>query len=322
MDGTNGVGSTHQPAVQLHSPPPMNVKLSAVIHRVVDKAYANFINVCEGLVDKDENGRKIALLEYLEQTRNQFIRLLVLLKWTKAPSINKFWDLIYFLNRQDAILRETADRLWGIHHQTLLQAKAPMYDIPNAVDVLVAGNFRIPTCIKDRFTKHEPPTKESISEFFERLNHLIHFRLITSIIPSQLRILIKEGKAICTVENEFSVTLTLPSEDQQILWRVLTVEILVSDSNEGQLKETAHSQGGWMEQLAQQLQQRMAESSEPLNELYSYLHNFCVALQLDILHTQARHLAQTRRSDMIKVGFDKERLCLSLYYWRFVAHRK
>jgi len=53
MDGANGVESSiilqQQQQHQFNSPPPMNVKLSAIIHRVVEKAYDNFLTVCERL---------------------------------------------------------------------------------------------------------------------------------------------------------------------------------------------------------------------------------------------------------------------------------
>jgi hypothetical protein len=91
-------------------------------------------------------------------------------------------EILQFLDIQDAYFRDAADILYFTHHNLLnakflphsivLIIRAPLYDIPTAIDVLCTGSYpRLPTCmIPVRFTTYFL-TIDSDSPKTNRLRH-------------------------------------------------------------------------------------------------------------------------------------------------------
>lgn len=61
---------------------------------------------------------------------------------------------------------------------------------------------------------------------------------------------------------------------------------------------------------------RLAESSNPLSEVYHILHYFCQSLQLEVLYSQTLRLIRDRLDDHIHVDEYTPGKCLSVSYWR------
>ncbi|KAL6058155.1 Mediator of RNA polymerase II transcription subunit 14 [Balamuthia mandrillaris] len=197
-------------------PPPhlQTVKLSTVIHRLVEKSYHELVCLTESLLDKPDHVRKLALRDQFQRTRHRLIRLLVLVKWSShVPSVRKSWDILAFLAQQDEAFRLAADSLYWVSN-TLKEARAPNYDIPTAIDVLTTGTYqRLPVCIKN-LVPPPPITEEEEAKVLQRLNDVINMRLFTTSIPSQFSIRVADGRAYCLVKHEFQVTLTLEGEEK------------------------------------------------------------------------------------------------------------
>ncbi|POI35016.1 hypothetical protein CIB84_001232 [Bambusicola thoracicus] len=85
------------------------------------------------------------------------------------------------------------------------------------------------------------------------------------------------GRVKFRVEGEFEATLTVMGDDPDIPWRLLKLEILVED------KETGDS--------------------------------FCLALQLEVLHSQTQMLIRERWGDLVQVERYHAGKCLSLSVW-------
>lgn len=72
----------------------------------------------------------------------------------------------------------------------------------------------------------------------------------------------------------------------------------------------------WNFFLQQVIQSRLAESNNPLSEVYFVLHYFCQSLQLEVLFSQTLRLIQDRLDDHIHVDEYIPGKCLSVSYWR------
>lgn len=64
------------------------------------------------------------------------------------------------------------------------------------------------------------------------------------------------------------------------------------------------------------VQSRLAESTNPLSEVYHILHFFCQSLQLEVLYSQTLRLIRDRLDDHIHVDDYTAGKCLSISYWR------
>lgn len=66
------------------------------------------------------------------------------------------------------------------------------------------------------------------------------------------------------------------------------------------------------------MQSRLAESTNPLSEVYHILHYFCQSLQLEVLYSQTLRLIRDRLDEHIHVDEYTPGKCLSISYWRYV----
>lgn len=69
------------------------------------------------------------------------------------------------------------------------------------------------------------------------------------------------------------------------------------------------------------VQSRLAESSNPLSEVYHILHYFCQSLQLEVLYSQTLRLIRDRLDDHIHVDEYTPGKCLSVSYWRELTNK-
>lgn len=64
------------------------------------------------------------------------------------------------------------------------------------------------------------------------------------------------------------------------------------------------------------MQSRLAESTNPLSEVYYILHHFCQSLQLEVLYSQTLRLIRDRLDEHIHVDEYTPGKCLTISYWR------
>jgi hypothetical protein len=93
-----------------------SVAVSTIVSVVCTSSYQHL----QGLANKPgatATERKQLITEALHKLRNQFIKLLVLVKWANNVDNNlkKCWDILDFVEKQDSYFRETADNLYYVH---------------------------------------------------------------------------------------------------------------------------------------------------------------------------------------------------------------
>ena len=100
------------------------INLSMIIDFLLQKTYHDLTNLTELLPSKADIERKIEIIQFATKTRNQFIRLLALVKWAScADRVDKFQAFSSYLDRQRFYFIDTADTLARIARETLVQVR-------------------------------------------------------------------------------------------------------------------------------------------------------------------------------------------------------
>lgn len=295
---------------------PNRVSLTQIIELGVQKTYHDLTVLAELLPRKTDTERKVEIVNFAERTRQLFIRLLALVKWASGASkIEQCMDIVSFLDKQALLFINTADNMANIARTTLVQARLPSFQLPCAVEVLTLGTYsRMPTCVRDRIVPQDPITIEEKRSTLARLDHIIEQRLsVSSIHPSMRNLKIEYGRVIFHVENEFDLKLTVLGDSPNLPWCVLGLDLLVEDADTGEGKDLVHpAHSKLMERI---IQQKMNESQTPLVDIFAKLHNFCLSLQIEVLHDQVERLMRERLSNFIKIREHISGQELAISYW-------
>ncbi|TPX38318.1 hypothetical protein SmJEL517_g00302 [Synchytrium microbalum] len=329
---------------EVAGPPTIPYKL--LLGRMIQEAYSELTTLTTSLPTRSSDEKKQKILEYCKSTREQFIRLLVLLNWgaKEAQDVNRALEAIRFIQEQDACFTAAADELYHLRHSILAQTTTPAFDVHTAVDVLTTGEYRrLPSIIKSVIPL--PPLSQSeIQDTIAQLEDVIRMRLLCDeVVPVPMRVLSRignpqslipeKGSVIFRVKDEFEITLSLPGSETNTPWRLLDLKFLaqaVSDTYEnvrptwkehqmtkiGEITQKmlydAAVRSGWPPATAAATVE--AGTRWPLVAAYEYLHAVCLGYQLEILHQQALFLAKTRWKDHLRVIIDDKRR-LKIPYW-------
>jgi mediator of RNA polymerase II transcription subunit 14 len=173
---------------------------------------------------------------------------------------------------------QAADSLF-FTHEGLQQARAPVYDVPSALEVLLTGTYRrLPKCIED-MGMQTVLSGEERELALPKLDTLLRSRLLEVSLPKEIsNVTVSDGRVVLHVEGEFKVQLTLGYRGHLSLWRILHVELLVGERS-GPLKLTEMQRFS----IGDDLERRMAAVENPFAILYSVLHEFCIALVIDTM---------------------------------------
>ncbi|XP_053982530.1 mediator of RNA polymerase II transcription subunit 14 isoform X1 [Hylaeus anthracinus] len=299
-----------------------SISLGMLIDFIIQRTYHELTVLAELLPRKTDMERKIEIYNFSARTRQLYVRLLALVKWANSASkVDKSAHIMAFLDKQSLLFVDTADMLARMARETLVHARLPNFHIPAAVEVLTTGTYsRLPACIRERIVPPDPITPAEKRSTLQRLNQVIQHRLVTgNLLPQMRNLKIEAGRVTFLVEQEFSVSLTVMGDGPTVPWRLLELEILVSDRETGDGKALVHPlQTRYVHQV---VQSRLADSSNPLSEVYHILHYFCQSLQLEVLYSQTLRLIRDRLDDHIHVDEYTPGKCLSVSYWRELTNK-
>ncbi|XP_011038571.1 PREDICTED: mediator of RNA polymerase II transcription subunit 14-like isoform X1 [Populus euphratica] len=274
------------------------VEFSTLVSRAAEDSFLSL----KELVDKSkstqqsDSDKKISLLKYLVHTQQRMLRLNVLAKWCQqVPLIHYCQQLQSTLSSHDTCFIQAADSLFFMH-EGLQQARAPSYDVPSAIEVLLTGSYeRLPKCIED------VGIQGKLTEFqqkpaLRKLDTLVQSKLLEVSLPKEIsKVKVSDGTALLLVDGEFKVLVTLGYRGHLSMWRILNMELLVGErSGSVKLEELRRHV------LGDDLERRMAAAENPFTILYSVLHELCVALVMDTVLRQAQALRQGRWKDVIR----------------------
>uniref|UniRef100_A0AC35UAX2 Mediator of RNA polymerase II transcription subunit 14 n=1 Tax=Rhabditophanes sp. KR3021 TaxID=114890 RepID=A0AC35UAX2_9BILA len=277
------------------------------------------LTILSDLVPKStDQNKKISIVEFSYLARQITVKILALVKWVKQfKKYRVCIPITYFLEQQAQLFIETADTLVRIAREELLYARVAYYEIPAAIDIQHGVFTRMPLCIKKRFIPEPPVTPQQEAECLSRLSYIIQAKIAFSsnkLSPRIKNIDIKNGHVTLTVPGEFAVCLTLLGEEKDTKWTLLNISILVEQYEIGYGTKLVHPlQLHTMHNL---IQNRIHHSEEPIVELYTILHYFCVGLQLDVLFCEATQLITNQLKGCINIeNYDNTLGSLTISYW-------
>ncbi|KDO48910.1 hypothetical protein CISIN_1g000271mg [Citrus sinensis] len=224
------------------------------------------------------------------------LRLNVLAKWCQqVPLIHYSQQLASTLSSHDTCFTQAADSLFFMH-EGLQQARAPIYDVPSAIEVFLTGSYqRLPKCIED-MGMQSTLTKDQQKAALKKLDTLVRAKLLEVSLPKEIsEVKVSSGTALLRVDGEFKVLVTLGYRGHLSMWRILHLELLVGErSGPVKLEESRRHV------LGDDLERRMSAADNPFITLYSILHELCVALVMDTVIRQVQALRQGRWKDAIR----------------------
>ncbi|KAL8159589.1 hypothetical protein V2J09_001126 [Rumex salicifolius] len=274
------------------------VEFSSLVSRAAEESFLSLRELVEKSKSSDlsDTEKKINLLKYIVKTQQRMLRLNVLAKWCQqVPLIQYCQQLQSTLSSHETCFTQAADSLFFMH-EGLQQARAPMYDVPSAIEVLLTGSYqRLPKCVEDvgmQSSLNEVQQKPAL----QKLDTLVRSKLLEVSIPKEIsEVKVSNGTALLRVDGEFEVLVTLGYRGHLSLWRILHIDLLVGESNGPVKLEELRRLA-----LGDDLERRMAAAENPFITLYSVLHEFCVALIMDTVIRQVHTLRQGRWRDSIK----------------------
>ncbi|KAE8667500.1 Mediator of RNA polymerase II transcription subunit 14 [Hibiscus syriacus] len=274
------------------------VGFSSLVSRTAEESFTSL----KELVEKSKSGdqsdteKKINLLKYIVKTQQRVLRLNVLAKWCQqVPLIHYCQQLTSTLSSHETCFTQAADSLFFMH-EGLQQARAPVYDVPSSVEVLLTGSYeRLPKCIED-VGMQSSLTEDQQKSALKKLDTLVRSKLLEATLPKEIsEVKVADGTASIRVDGEFKVLVTLGYRGHLSLWRILHLELLVGErSGLVKLEEMRRHV------LGDDLERRMSAAENPFATLYSVLHELCVALVMDTVIRQVQALRQGRWRDAIR----------------------
>ncbi|XP_022719144.1 mediator of RNA polymerase II transcription subunit 14-like [Durio zibethinus] len=274
------------------------VEFSSLVSRTAEESFMSLKELVDKSKSSDQSDteKKINLLKYIVKTQQRMLRLNVLAKWCQqVPLIQYCQQLASTLSSHDTCFTQAADSLFFMH-EGLQQARAPVYDVPSAVDVLLTGSYeRLPKCIEDVGMQNSL-TEDQQKPALKKLDTLVRSKLLEDLLPKEIsEVKVSSGTALICVDGEFKVLVTLGYRGNLSMWRILHLELLVGErSGLVKLEEMRRHA------LGDDLERRMSAAENPFVPLYSVLHELCVALVMDTVIRQVQALRQGRWKDAIR----------------------
>ncbi|VAH30158.1 unnamed protein product [Triticum turgidum subsp. durum] len=245
---------------------------------------------------RSDTEKKIDLLKFIDRTRQRMLRLHVLAKWCQqVPLLHYCQQLASTLSSHETCFTQTGDSLFFMH-EGLQQARAPIFDVSSAIEVIHTGSYRrLPKSVEEIGTQNTLFQDER-KPTLKKLSTLVRAKLLETLVPKEMsEVSVTDGIANVQVDGEFKVLLTLGYRGHFSLWRILHIELLVGE-NTGPIKleETRRYV------LGDDIERRMAVADNPLTILYTILHELCISFVMDTVIRQTNVLRQGRWKEAIK----------------------
>ncbi|KAG9300623.1 hypothetical protein G9A89_005223 [Geosiphon pyriformis] len=154
--------------------------------------------------------RKMKLLHFLEEKRQNFSKILALVKFAK--------NVNHMKNAQDSqkFLQDKQNHLnalqhgWETYARWIHNSNAKNPDLHTAIDVLTSGTYqRFPTSLKHSLT-YEPLKDQEVKETLEKQNLNLETWILTrEVIPAAFsNYKVHDGRVTFHVEKEFEISIT------------------------------------------------------------------------------------------------------------------
>eukprot|EP00192_Tetraselmis_astigmatica_P001013 CAMPEP_0117659476 /NCGR_PEP_ID=MMETSP0804-20121206/6455_1 /TAXON_ID=1074897 /ORGANISM="Tetraselmis astigmatica, Strain CCMP880" /LENGTH=1346 /DNA_ID=CAMNT_0005466141 /DNA_START=348 /DNA_END=4385 /DNA_ORIENTATION=- len=190
--------------------------LGNLVQAMAERAHHNLEELGRRLAtEPDEGKRQHELLKYLHGYRQQMLRLLTVVSFLQrrpesANAVMRSRLVMDKATRHQAIFQETADKLFFLWRDELQVFRAPIYDVPTALEVFTTGTYTgLPTCVEDLRGIGEPLPAERRAAA-RRMDMQLRCCLLDASIPKGLNVVKTEG-GVTTLRaaGRYEVGLTL-----------------------------------------------------------------------------------------------------------------
>jgi hypothetical protein len=129
---------------------PDRFSLKSIIQNLTYESHNKLCQLTSQLAALSPNDRKQRIYDYIHQTHERFVRLLVLLRWIKKHK-KMFDELDQFTY---SMMQNTLSLQWAANNLLFVCTRiknmfVPVYDLPTAIDVLTTGTYeRLPLAIE------------------------------------------------------------------------------------------------------------------------------------------------------------------------------
>lgn len=299
-----------KPAV---NPPPIPhitenyVSLSALVCRLTEAAYLDLTTLLDSLPTDSDVGKKRRLLDYCITTRQQFIKVMVLVMWYRqCTGISRCIDVVSFLDGQKHCFGNVVSALRHVRSD-MVAARVRNPDIKSAVDVLSTGTY--PRLRDPTYDEVPDMSTTATLDTLRALNVVLSLRLSLHepIPPPLAKYHVANGRATFVAQHEFEVDLSVASESSLSQWFVIDFRWAFKPNFS--LSERMRTE---VERLGNGILQRAVE--KPLFGLYNALHAFCLSYKLALMHDQAKKLATGKWSGSLSSQLTPGKV--SMEYWK------
>jgi Mediator complex subunit MED14 len=321
------------------------VTLSELMHTVLERTEKKLQSAMKRLPRKKDNDRRLILLRWLAETREQLIRLLVLLRWAEKPCTVEGDCSEAMVQRQHEILKQAASHLRFVQER-LQAARVIRYDVATAADVLASGTFKLlPDSMRRNFVESAPSSADERRRALLAVDERLRARLVHMPRFDDATSLLMRGtaRASLRVDNEFDVLLTLQTHVDAEPWAVCGVRVFVRDATAAPLAANDDGDGddeddddddesaspclhlAQLERLRAFLHFKVnAMAAEvaaheyhalALTKIYEIMRSMCVSLAIDRLRHQAKVLQARSWRGAIDVLERNQVRAFEVAYW-------
>jgi mediator of RNA polymerase II transcription subunit 14 len=248
--------------------------------------------------------KKERILEFAKEQKDDFIKLLVLLQWSKnSEEVNKLTSLAFWL-RNRRMVYEEARRALAVLKEEAHNFQIQNPDLATAAEVLSLGKVKSFPNIGYKVTK--PLRRKQILSTLRRLSRTVTIRLaLEDSLPLHLRnYRVQDGRATFVVQNEFEVDLSVVQEAPTAPFRIVDFRFTFSP------------QPTITKDKRQEIE-FIANAEIDKNGLlgcYDFFHNLAITTKLTELYRQAAELSRDQWAGHLRAEVLRRDLVVE--YWR------
>ncbi|KAH7036426.1 mediator complex subunit MED14-domain-containing protein [Macrophomina phaseolina] len=255
-------------------------------------------------LSKENEEKKLMMLNWAWAEREKFIKLLVLSKWSRnCDDVSKMIGLNVWLMEQ-MHQYEDAPHWIGQLKRNTESAKAPNPDLKTALEVLSTG--KVPWVPDLGYIPPEPLTPQQMLKTVTNLNAPLAIRInLHEELPRQMKDWsIASGRATFRVPSEFELDVSIADEDPSSPFFIVDVRFLFSPKPE--------VPDAWFRDFVEP-EANVVLANSGLNGIYDWLHGFVLTHKLTTLRMQAHELSQTAWANSLRV--QQIHRSLTVQYW-------
>ena len=297
------------------------IPLAALVERLSNNAYQTLQSLSDTTSSLSNDAKKAKIFATAMDLRKQFVKLLVLVRWSKdVELLNKARNVIALLVDQQWAHEDVFSGLTQAR-KILPNARICDADLVTAIDVIRTGTYqRLPASIRNSTVPKAPMTNAQVLDVLRALDQVLRVRLTCNTVTPQGFHLqkIADGKAYFAVEGLYDACLTTSGPTDEDRWWLLDFHF-ADAATDGDEDLSASLTTPYLENVFAAAEAMLSEptsSDEPiLVRLHTFLEQQALQRQLHILHHQLQRVNHLHLRGNVRFSLDLATHTLELQYW-------